>query len=67
MPIDSFLHWRLSDDGPGASRIVPIGRHPKPFTTPVISANEKESRQAAAERPFWPTLPSFWLMFARPV
>jgi hypothetical protein len=26
------LHWRLSDDGPGASRIVPIGRHPKPFT-----------------------------------
>jgi hypothetical protein len=27
-----FLHWRLSDDGPGASRIVPIGRHPKPFT-----------------------------------
>ena len=20
-----FLHWRLSDDGPGASRIVPIG------------------------------------------
>src|SRR3984885_9236123 len=28
-----FLHWRLSDDGPGASRIVPIGRHPKPFTT----------------------------------
>src|SRR5882762_2116175 len=28
----AFLHWRLSDDGPGASRIVPIGRHPKPFT-----------------------------------
>src|SRR5580692_13226561 len=27
-----FIHWRLSDDGPGASRIVPIGRHPKPFT-----------------------------------
>src|SRR6266850_597269 len=27
-----FLHWRLSDDGPGASRIVPDGRHPKPFT-----------------------------------
>ena len=28
----AFLHWRLSDDGPGASRIVPVGRHPKPFT-----------------------------------
>jgi hypothetical protein len=28
----AFLHWRLSDDGPGASRIIPIGRHPKPFT-----------------------------------
>src|ERR1700704_6372608 len=28
----AFLHWRLSDDGPGASRIVPDGRHPKPFT-----------------------------------
>jgi hypothetical protein len=27
-----FLPWRLSDDGPGASRIVPMGRHPKPFT-----------------------------------
>jgi hypothetical protein len=27
----AFLHWRLSDDGPGASRIVPIGRHPKPL------------------------------------
>ena len=25
-----FLHWRLSDDGPGASRIVPDGRHLKP-------------------------------------
>src|SRR3979490_1171204 len=35
-----FLHWRLSDDGPGASRIVPDGRHPKPFTqrkTPLHS------------------------------
>jgi hypothetical protein len=31
-----FLHWRLSDDGPGASRIVPIGRHPKPFTKPEV-------------------------------
>ena len=31
-PQRGFLHWRLSDDGPGASRIVPIGRHPKPFT-----------------------------------
>jgi hypothetical protein len=27
----AFLHWRLSDDGPGASRIIPIGRHPKPL------------------------------------
>ena len=27
-----FLPWRLSDAGPGASRIVPMGRHPKPFT-----------------------------------
>jgi hypothetical protein len=26
------LAKRLSDDGPGASRIVPDGRHPKPFT-----------------------------------
>src|ERR1700722_12625658 len=31
-----FLHWRLSDDGPGASRIVPIGRHPKPFTSTEV-------------------------------
>jgi hypothetical protein len=30
----AFLHWRLSDDGPGASRIVAMGRHPKPFTKP---------------------------------
>jgi hypothetical protein len=30
----AFLHWRLSDDGPGASRIVAMGRHPKPFTLP---------------------------------
>src|SRR5260370_25001406 len=29
----AFLHWRLSDDGHGASRIVPGGRPPKPFTT----------------------------------
>src|SRR6266568_86592 len=25
-------HTRVSDDGPGASRTVAIGRHPKPFT-----------------------------------
>jgi hypothetical protein len=31
-PHRGFLHWRLSDDGPGASRIVVMGRHPKPFT-----------------------------------
>jgi hypothetical protein len=30
----AFLHWRLSDDGRGASRIVPVGRRPKPFTFP---------------------------------
>ncbi|HZA00802.1 MAG TPA: hypothetical protein VE665_00825, partial [Hyphomicrobiaceae bacterium] len=27
-----FLPWRVSDDGPGASRVVAMGRHPKPFT-----------------------------------
>jgi hypothetical protein len=27
-----FVLWRLSDDGPSASRIVAKGRHPKPFT-----------------------------------
>src|SRR5260370_30205680 len=32
----AFLHWRLSDDGPGASRVVPIGRPPKPFTKPDL-------------------------------
>src|SRR6267378_6429868 len=35
-----FLHWRLSDDGPGASRIVPDGRHPKPFTEAAIAKRE---------------------------
>ena len=34
----AFLHWRLSDDGPGASRIVPDGRHPKPFTAAAVRA-----------------------------
>jgi hypothetical protein len=28
----AFLPWRLSDDDPSASRIVAMGRHPKPFT-----------------------------------
>src|SRR5882757_5029727 len=32
-----FLHWRLSDDGPGASRIVAMGRHPKTFTKADIA------------------------------
>src|SRR6202040_2428789 len=32
----AFLHWRLSDDGPGASRIVSIGRHPKPLYGAII-------------------------------
>ena len=27
-----FVPWRLSDDGPGASRTVSMGRHPKPIT-----------------------------------
>jgi hypothetical protein len=27
-----FVPWRLSDDGPGASRTVSMGRHPKPYT-----------------------------------
>jgi hypothetical protein len=31
-----LLHWRLSHDGPGASLIVAMGRHPKPFTNPDI-------------------------------
>src|SRR5882672_6510983 len=31
-----FLHWRFAYAGPGASRIVPDGRHPKPFTTADI-------------------------------
>src|ERR1700737_5421765 len=35
-PPRGFLHWRLSDGGPGASLIVPIGRHPKPFTKPDL-------------------------------
>src|SRR5262245_10487819 len=33
-PHRGFVLWRLSDDGPGASRIIAIGRHPKPFTQP---------------------------------
>ena len=32
----AFLHWRLSDDGPGARRSVAMGRHPKPFTQPDV-------------------------------
>ena len=32
----AFLHWRLSDDGRGARRIVPVGRHPKPCTVPEV-------------------------------
>src|ERR1700761_2694774 len=32
----AFLHWRLSDDGRGARRIVPVGRHPKPCTKAVV-------------------------------
>jgi hypothetical protein len=29
-----FVPWRLSDDGPSASRTVSMGRHPKPITLP---------------------------------
>ena len=29
-----FVPWRLSDDGPGASRTVSMGRHPKPTQEP---------------------------------
>ena len=32
-----FVPWRLSDDGPGASRTVSMGRHPKPITTTDIA------------------------------
>jgi hypothetical protein len=30
--------WRLSADGPGASRTISMGRHPKPITKGDISA-----------------------------
>src|ERR1700686_867766 len=33
----AFLSGRLSDGGPGESRFVSIGRHPKPFTTPEVT------------------------------
>jgi hypothetical protein len=46
----AFLHWRLSDDGPGASRIVPIGRHPKPFTNSEVGARRREVRFAPKNR-----------------
>lgn len=48
----AFLHWRLSDDGPGASRIVPIGRHPKPFTEPDLSETAANLRKARTSRDF---------------
>jgi hypothetical protein len=35
-PHRGFVLWRLSDDGPSASHIIAIGRHPKPFTTADI-------------------------------
>jgi hypothetical protein len=31
-----FLPWRLSDDGPSATPIVAMGRHPKPFTIALV-------------------------------
>ena len=31
-----FVPWRLSDDGPGASRTISMSRHPKPITPPDI-------------------------------
>ena len=30
-----FVPWRLSDDGPGASRTISMSRHPKPITKAV--------------------------------
>ena len=44
IPYRGFLPWRLSDAGPGASRIVPMGRHPKPFTKTVIGPLSKSDR-----------------------
>src|SRR5712675_2864367 len=53
-----FLHWRLSDDGPGASRIVPDGRHPKPFTRGDIAASACDVRNVPI-RPVAVTAPFF--------
>jgi hypothetical protein len=40
VPPRGFILWRLSDDGPGASRTVTMGRHPKPFTQAVINLSQ---------------------------
>src|ERR1700736_4396958 len=42
-PPPGFLHWRLSDDGPGASRIVPGGRHPEPLYGAIIVKLDRRS------------------------
>ena len=42
----ALLHWKLSDDGAGASCIVPIGRHPKPFTEADSLARSKQHHQS---------------------
>jgi len=42
----AFLHWRLSDDGPRASRIGAMDRHPKPFTLATWQAKRRTKRAA---------------------
>jgi len=49
IPYRGFLPWRLSDAGPGASRIVPMGRHPKPFTTTDSCTGKQRGRHSDAE------------------
>ena len=47
-----FLPWRLSDNGPGASRIVAMGRRPKPCTkADVRNATALPDAQMVAASP----------------
>ena len=41
----SFPGGFRSDDGPGGSRVVAMGRHPKPFTKAVIPACRRRGRR----------------------
>jgi len=41
-----FVHWRLSDAGHGASRVVVTGRHPKPSTISSIPGCSRRVRFA---------------------